>query len=302
VSLVEATAQSLNCGYLRLGHEVGLPAIASVAQQMGITTSLIPAGSTALVPSMILGSIGVHPIDIASAYATVADGGTYHKPSFIDHITDRSGDVIYTGANPGVRVFSTQIAAEAELCLRAVVTSGTGTAAELYDRPVAGKTGTTSGPTDAWFNGFVPQLEATVWMGNPTDTARVVVDGAEVYGGTYPTRTWRAFMEAALASTPVAQLYPVDYAGLPPTKYITSRQLQIDDKSAHGGYAYLPGALNGAGYPLVGGVGSSPGGTGPPTTGAGTGATPGTGGPATQTTAPGTPPATTSQTKGTGST
>ncbi len=240
VSLVVATAQSLNCGYLRLGHEVGLPAIASVAQQMGITTPLAikdtATGQSSYVPSMILGSLGVHPIDIASAYATVADGGVYHAPSFVDHISDRSGSVVFRGASKGRRVFSTQIAAEVELCLNAVVSSGTGTAAALYNRPVAGKTGTTNGPTDAWFNGFVPQLEATVWMGNPQSTRNVIVGGTPVYGGMYPTRTWHDFMQVALASTPVQQFVPVDYAALPSAKYITSPQLAIDDKSAHGGY------------------------------------------------------------------
>ncbi|MCU4183987.1 penicillin-binding protein [Acidiferrimicrobium sp. IK] len=247
VTLVKATAQSLNCGFLRLGHEVGLPAIAAVAKEMGITTPLgagaHPTSSASLVPSMILGSIGVHPIDIASAYATVAAGGVYHRPTFIDHITDKSGNLMYTGEAPAKRLFSAQIAAEAELCLNAVVSSGTGSSAALYNRPVAGKTGTTSGPTDAWFNGFVPQLEATVWMGNPNNTNRLIVNGAQVYGGMYPTRTWHDFMYQALADVPVAQFFPVDYGALPQTKYITSPQLAIDDKSAHGGY-YNPNQYN----------------------------------------------------------
>ena len=92
----------------------------------------------------MIGSDAVHPIEMAAAYAAVADGGVYHPPSFIDHIVDRSGDDHLQRENPGHQVVSPQIAAEATAALQAVVQYGTGTAAELYDRPVAGKTGTTS--------------------------------------------------------------------------------------------------------------------------------------------------------------
>lgn len=240
VNLVTATALSLNCGFLRLGHEVGLPAIAATAAKMGISTPLTLAnpktGQTSYVPSMILGSIGVHPIDIAAAYATVASGGIYHKPTFIDHITDRTGAVTYTGQDKGHRVISAQVAAEATVALNAVVSYGTGTAAALPGRPVAGKTGTTSNFTDAWFNGFTPQFETTVWMGSPTDTKSVYIHGAGVYGGTYPAHTWRDFMSAVLYNRPVATFAPLNPSLLPPARYVTSPSLIRDDHSDHNLY------------------------------------------------------------------
>ena len=72
-------------------------------------------------------------------------------------------------------------------------------AAALYNRPVAGKTGTTNNNVDAWFNGFTPQLETTVWMGNGNAEVPMVDVGGvgEVYGGTFPAHTWHDFMTSA---------------------------------------------------------------------------------------------------------
>lgn len=238
LTLLDATAQSTNCAYIRLGHEVGLPNVIDMAHDMGITETLPP------VPSMIIGSIAVHPIEMAAAYATIADGGIYHTPTFIDHIVDRSGATIYTGAASGRRVVSSQIAAEATVAFRAVVQYGTGTAAELYGREVGGKTGTTSSNVDAWFNGFTPQLEATVWMGNLNGEVPMVDVGGlgEVYGGTFPAITWRNFMAAALAGQPALDFTPLNYALLPYTHYITSISLQEDDVLDHNavGATYYP--------------------------------------------------------------
>jgi penicillin-binding protein 1A len=232
MTIVQATAQSMNCGYLRLAHEVGLPAIINMANSVGITTLLNPF------PSMVLGAEAVHPIDLAAAYAAVADNGVYHPPTFIDHVVDGTGQTIYRGESPGHRVFSQQVASEATLCLQAVVTSGTGYAAGLPGRPVAGKTGTTTKSVDAWFNGFTPQLETTVWMGSPTfEIPMYGVGGVyEVYGGTFPAHTWHNFMEQALAPEPVLYFVPLDPYLLPATKYITSPSLVRDDHSDHNFY------------------------------------------------------------------
>ena len=229
VTLVNATAQSINCAYIRLAHEVGLNSVISMAHQLGISESL-PA-----YPSMVIGAIAVHPIEMAAAYASVADGGVYHAPSFINHIVDRTGATIYTGASPGHRVVSAQVATEAEVALQAVVEYGTGAAAALYDRPVAGKTGTTTHSVDAWFNGFTPQMETTVWMGNPNGEVPMYALGgyAEVYGADFPAQTWHDFMSYALADLPVVPFPAPDPDLLPLTKYITSPGLVQDDVLDH---------------------------------------------------------------------
>jgi len=174
----------------------------------------------------------------------VADNGVYHTPTFIDHVVDRSGATIYSGAAPAKRVIPAWIAAEATVAFQAVVQHGTGTAAEIYNRPVAGKTGTTSSSVDAWFNGFTPQLETTVWMGNLAGEVPMYDVGgvSEVYGGTFPAITWHDFMAAALADQPVLDFAPLDNALLPPAHYVTSPSLVADDVLNHNlygdGYSY----------------------------------------------------------------
>ncbi|MGH9122100.1 MAG: transglycosylase domain-containing protein [Acidimicrobiales bacterium] len=230
VSLIIATADSYNCGYLRLGHEVGLSNIAATAESMGVQASEL----TPTDPSMILGADTVEPIEMADAYATVADNGVYHAPSFVQKVIDRTGSVVYAPTNPGKQVFSAQIAEEADLCFQAVVQYGTGTAAYLYGREVAGKTGTTTSVTDAWFNGYTPQIEATVWMGNPTNTTSMYDVGGygEVYGGDFPTFTVHDYLQSALVAQPVLDFASPDSSQLPPTKQIISQSLINDDFSS----------------------------------------------------------------------
>jgi penicillin-binding protein 1A len=234
VNLLNATAQSLNCAYIRLAHEVGLPSVISMAQQLGVTENLPEF------PSIVIGSIAVHPIEMAAAYAAVADDGVYHAPSYIDHIVDRSGATFYTGGDPGHQVISSQVAREATVALQAVVQSGTGTGAALYNRPAAGKTGTTNNNVDAWFNGFTPQLETTVWMGNGAGEVPMLDVGGvgQVYGGTFPAHTWHDYMSQVLANAPVVPFSPPNDGALPAPKFITSPSLVQDDASDHN-FGYL---------------------------------------------------------------
>jgi penicillin-binding protein 1A len=242
VSLLNATAQSLNCAFIRLAHEVGLDNVIGTAKSLGITANLPQF------PSIVIGSIAVHPIEMAAAYAAVADDGVYHAPTFIDHIVDRSGATIYHGTDPGHRVLSSQVAREATVALQAVVQSGTGTGASLYNRPAAGKTGTTNNNVDAWFNGFTPQLETTVWMGNLGGEVPMLNVGGvgQVYGGTFPAHTWRDFMSTALNGQAVVGFTPPNSGELPAPKFITSPSLVHDDALDHnfGGSIPSPGSNN----------------------------------------------------------
>ena len=80
------------------------------------------------------------------------------------------------------------------------MTGGTGTAAALPDRPVAGKTGTTENYGDAWFVGYTPQLVTAVWVGYPEGLRPMLTEfhGRAVAGGTFPAQIWKAFMQPAL--------------------------------------------------------------------------------------------------------
>ena len=274
VSLIRATAASINCAYIRLAHEVGLPNVISMAQSLGISATDLPHSKYDIIPSVVIGAASVKPIQMAGAYAAVADEGVFHSPSFINAIADRTGNVIYHGLDPGHRVFSTQVAAEADVALRAVVTGGTGTAASLYNRPVAGKTGTTNNNVDAWFNGFTPQLETTVWMGNLTGEVPIIIHGYAVFGADYPAHTWHDYSAAVLANQPVLELPQVQWSLMPPTKFITSRGLVHDDVFDHN-YGYYCYGYSG-GYGSYGSYGSygcarSTTTTAPPGQGQGTG-------------------------------
>ena len=234
VSLVEATALSINCAYLRLAHEVTLKKVVQVARSMGVTDSTLDAAN----PSLVIGTEAVKPIEMAAAYATVADGGIYHAPTFVSRVVDRTGSVIYDGETTGKRVFSPQVADEAIIALRATVEYGTGTAAALSNAEVAGKTGTTSNSVDAWFNGITPSLVTSVWIGNPEkEEPMYYADGAEVYGADTPTQIWHDVMAYALQDVPYSAFPAPDPALMPEVKYIDSPALARDDLISHG---YVP--------------------------------------------------------------
>jgi len=230
VSLVTATALSINCAFLRLAYEVGLGRVIAVARSMGVSDSTLDAAN----PSLVIGTEAVHPLEMAAAYATVADGGIYHAPTFVARVVDHSGNLIYNGENPGRRVFSQQVAAEAIVALRATVQYGTGTAAALPNADVAGKTGTTEHSWDIWFNGITPTLVASVWMGNPKGEVPVYIDGEEVFGADYPTQIWHDVMAYALKDVSYSAFPAPDPALMPPLQYIDSQGLARDDLISHG--------------------------------------------------------------------
>jgi penicillin-binding protein 1A len=200
MNLWDATANSVNCAYIRLGVDVGLPKVVDVAHRMGIPSNVRLAPS----PSLSIGSYEVTPLQMASAYSTLAADGVHHAPSFVEKVTDPSNNVDFQGADKGDRVVSAQNARVVTQALQGVVQRGTGTAAALSDRPVAGKTGTTDNFANAWFVGYTPQLVTAVWMGSPAGLVPMTdVGGTTVFGGTYPARIFHDFMASTLANQPV---------------------------------------------------------------------------------------------------
>jgi membrane peptidoglycan carboxypeptidase len=200
LNLWDATANSVNCAYIRLGVDVGLPKVVDVAHRMGIPAKvrLLPS------PSVSIGTYEVTPLQMASAYSTLAADGVHHAPSFIEKVTDSSHNVDFQGADKGERVASAQNSRVVTQALQGVVQRGTGTAAALSDRPVAGKTGTTDNLANAWFVGYTPQLVTAVWMGSPAGLVPMYdVGGVNVFGGTYPARIFHDFMSSTLSGQPV---------------------------------------------------------------------------------------------------
>ncbi|MGH9070089.1 MAG: transglycosylase domain-containing protein [Acidimicrobiales bacterium] len=201
MTLTYATVQSINCAYLRLGLDLGLPSVVDQAAIMGVT---LPNPTY---DSLIIGGEGVEPIAMAGAYATMADGGVFHTPTFIDHVVGPNGKSVIAPPGAGGQVVSAADVAIADGVLEQVPAQGTGTAAALAGRPSAGKTGTTDNFTNAWYDGYTPQLATVVWMGDPSGSVSMQPPATPqtVFGGTYPAQIWHTFMTAALAGQPVEQ-------------------------------------------------------------------------------------------------
>jgi penicillin-binding protein 1A len=155
--------------------------------------------------SIALGSQAVSPLEMTSAYATLAARGIRRIPYAVAEVRTASGDVVHRREPKAKRAMARQDADVVTHVLQSVVTSGTGTAAAL-DRPVAGKTGTAQEWKDAWFCGYVPQLAACVWVGyRKGEIPLHNVHGYEnVYGGSFPAMIWHDFMAVATEGMNVA--------------------------------------------------------------------------------------------------
>jgi penicillin-binding protein 1A len=196
-----ATWHSINPVFAQLVLKVGADNVVKTARDMGITTKITP------VPAVALGGMaeGVTPLEMASAYGTLADGGTHADLTGVLKVTDKNGAVLYAEKTVSKQVIDPAIAYLTTDILKGVITSGTGTAANI-GRPAAGKTGTTQNNADAWFVGYTPDLVASVWVGySGSKRPMTSVHGITVTGGTFPARIWAAFMRAALSGKAATQ-------------------------------------------------------------------------------------------------
>jgi penicillin-binding protein 1A len=196
ISLTRAFAKSSNAIAAQLTAEVGPGAVARTAHRLGIVSDL------SAVPSLALGSSDVTPLELTTAYTTFANGGDGVVPYAIVRIKTRSGHVLYDRHHSDLgRVMSAANAAAVTGLMVAVVTTGTGKAARLDERPTAGKTGTTQDFRDAWFVGFTADLVCGVWIGNDNNAPM-----KHATGGTLPARMFHSFMEDAEDGWPVRPL------------------------------------------------------------------------------------------------
>ncbi|MCL1880471.1 MAG: PBP1A family penicillin-binding protein [Actinomycetia bacterium] len=195
MTLARATALSSNTAYARVGRAVGAEAIVDTAYRMGISKDK----KLEAVPAIVLGASGVDTLSMASAYSTLANNGVHNRPTAIMKITDSSGNVVYQHNPDNTRVLTPEVAYAATQVLEGVVDYGTGTAANIYGRDIAGKTGTSNDWADAWFIGYTPQICAAVWVG---DRNKLTPLGRNE-GGVNSAPVWHDFMLKALEDQPV---------------------------------------------------------------------------------------------------
>jgi penicillin-binding protein 1A len=210
MTLAEGLAQSINTIAVQIAQRAGIRKVIAVAHRLGISSELAPEMSLAL------GTNEVNLLELVSAYAPFANGGTGVWPHGIAEIRDSDGTVVFHRTGSGVgRVMSPEMAGTMNEMLSGVIGHGTGRSAAL-PRPAAGKTGTTQDYRDAWFIGYTADLVAGVWLGNDDNSPT-----NKVTGGSLPAQTWRRFMLAATQAMPVRPL-PAAPAPSPPARVVTA--------------------------------------------------------------------------------
>ena len=188
-----ALMRSKNTCSVRLLQKVGIEATVATAQAMGIDAPL-PNNLT-----LSLGTGEVTPLMMAQAMHTIANGGVWAAPKFIERVLDAHGQPLPLPALPPDRqALAPDVAFVLTSMMRSVVESGTARKAQVLGRPLAAKTGTSQLSRDAWLVGFGPTLAATVWMGLDDDTSM----GRET-GASAALPAWVRFMGLALAAEPV---------------------------------------------------------------------------------------------------
>jgi penicillin-binding protein 1A len=189
MNLVTATLKSDNTVYAQLDADLGPDTVAQTARDMGITSPLHGY------PAEGLGGLtnGVSPLEMARAYATIANGGYRVKPIVVTKVTFPDHHVDVLGKPTKTKVFDDGVTYEATQILEKNVQGGTGTRAQI-GCPAAGKTGTVDNFTDAWFVGFTPRLVTSVWVGHPKDPYPL---GPNAQGGAIAAPIWGVYMKSA---------------------------------------------------------------------------------------------------------
>ena len=176
---------SRNCAAAEVAHDVGIKTIIPVAYRMGIRYPLEPNLSTALGASVVV------PLEICSAYGTLANHGIHHPPTSIKRVTTQEGEVLYEYRPNPTRALPANVADTMKDVMRGVIERGTGRAARC-PFPASGKTGTTNSYRDAWFIGYTDNLVTAVWVGNRDNK-----EMNRTFGATVPAPIWKQFMLVA---------------------------------------------------------------------------------------------------------
>ena len=217
ISLLQATASSINTIYVPLGIKAGLDNVVNAARAAGIpqNVALMPT------PSIVLGVASPRVIDVASAFANFAAQGVYAKPFLVKEVQGSNKGVLYEATIQPQEVFDKSVMADLTYALSEVTRAGTATAAvSKLGRVSAGKTGTSQNNASAWFSGYVPQLATSVafFRDDATQSLNGIGGLTSLTGGTFPARIWTAYMKAVLKDIPEEAFpEPAYIGGITPT-------------------------------------------------------------------------------------
>jgi len=193
MTLQAAVDYSVNAVFARLIMYLGPDKVVDAAKRMGIVTPLEPN------PAIALGGLkyGVSPLEMASAYGTLANNGIRTTPTGVVRVLDDRGNSVYEPDLAPTRALDRAVAVQASLMLHDVVERGTGAQAKIGTW-AAGKTGTTQSYRDAWFVGWSGDVSTAVWVGHRSAQVPMEnVHGTRVTGGSFPASIWREFMTEA---------------------------------------------------------------------------------------------------------
>ncbi|HEX9741453.1 MAG TPA: PBP1A family penicillin-binding protein, partial [Nitrospiraceae bacterium] len=194
VSLREALIHSHNVATVRLLEKIGIKPVVEFAKTLGIASPLNQDLSLAL------GSSGITPLELVSAYGVLANQGYRLQPYAVSTVQDANGQPLEQVLFEPQQVITKETAYLITNVLEDVIQKGTGQGAKAIERSVAGKTGTTNDFTDAWFIGYTPTLATAVWIG--FDDIRTL--GETESGAHAALPVWLEFMQAALPLVPAA--------------------------------------------------------------------------------------------------
>uniref|UniRef100_UPI0013B45A59 transglycosylase domain-containing protein n=1 Tax=Nonomuraea lactucae TaxID=2249762 RepID=UPI0013B45A59 len=237
VDVVTATADSINTAYAKMGEKVGLDKVIEIASKAGLSKERLERTRDNQHFLLTIGSSEVTAVEQAGGYSIFANGGKHFDNHVVVQVRDKENRIKISERKTPANVISPDAAADATTALQAVVKQGTGRSAALYDRPVAGKTGTNNDNKEAWFVGFTPQLSASVGMfrqecrtrtgkivqpvhdncpwakgkskrytpQNPYSTVKEKPLGSGFQGGSYSAAIWKSFMAEAMKGEKVEQ-------------------------------------------------------------------------------------------------
>ena len=194
IILKKAMMRSLNSVSVKLIQEVTPEKVIKAARQFGVTS---PLGNNL---SLALGTSGVSPLEMASAYSTIANLGIYNEPYFVERIEDFKGNPLYENFYHGVQNYAPKSIYPLLNMMQGVIDGGTGRIVRQmgFKHPAGGKTGTTNNFKDSWFDGFTKDFSTSVWVGYDNNEPMIDRHAHGLTGASAAAPIWTLYMEKAL--------------------------------------------------------------------------------------------------------